>query len=576
MTFNPYQLSRAIYDRSIQKNLPIICFFYDSLCDSCKSFSKAVLSHPILQELLENDFIPVFLEVNCFPELWLRLIGDSDSYYHQVCSIDGIIFGNCKDSNTELILRNIVYYHENIASIQIEDKYGKKQYKPLIMDSQNKFHQKIERISEITLSSLLKNYDRMYGGWYNGHNPIKKHFPSSLEYLLLLYQRTRDNPLLQMIVQTLDSSYSGLYDPDAGGFYEYSVSRDWTTIGSYQKVLQTNVSVAKIYLHMFQISKDYRFRDILKESLEFINDQFWDESECLFTHSILTNDSEFIKNDYFITDSNCQVLLLFLDSNLSLEEQRYIPKVQKVIKRIEEGKTKYGIPHTLNEPKPDQFLLRDQAAFLQLLLNVYSLSGDISYLHKAEKMLEIIMSFYFDRQMNLFQDRLIRENDFGPFKQNIYSIQDNAVMINNLVTHSHFLNNPTYKEIAMRCVTSYYQNFGISRDSPFPSEFVIAAQRIIESPIELLIIGHLEEETDLIDRMLLEMKRIYDPFKIIQILDPIRDKALIEKKLSSIRIFKKPTCYVKVGDTISPPTFFPKEIALLLDTLLEAIKYTFE
>ncbi|MHA2239199.1 MAG: hypothetical protein ACXAB2_12630, partial [Candidatus Hodarchaeales archaeon] len=107
-------------------------------------------------------------------------------------------------------------------------------------------------------------------------------------------------------------------------------------------------------------------------------------------------------------------------------------------------------------------------------------------------------------------------------------------------------------------------------EAPFAPVFVVANQRLIESPIELIIIH--KEKHPIISKLLLEMKKIYDPFKIIQILNADFDSSIINEKIREERAFLQTMAFIKVGDTISPPAFYPNEISKMLQTLLEAIK----
>jgi len=69
-----------------------------------------------------------------------------------------------------------------------------------------------------------------------------------------------------------------------------------------------------------------------------------------------------------------------------------------------------------------------------------------------------------------------------------------------------------------------------------------------------------------------EMKKIYDPFKIIQILNSEIDTNIIDKKIREGQSYSRPRAYIKVGSAISPPAFYPTDISKMLQAVLEAIK----
>ncbi|MHA1227249.1 MAG: thioredoxin fold domain-containing protein [Candidatus Hodarchaeales archaeon] len=569
MTLKLYQPIKQNFEISLKEKKPVILIFSDEFCEFCSTFKENVLKNELVSKAIKEHFMPMILNVNQYPEFLDRFTMPSRFNIHEIFGLDRTILGTCVDSNDKSFLRNLEkYYSYYDPEPNFDYHYGSSFTEPLLEDYKE-FHKKINLIAEITLSCILKSYDKMFGGWHIGDGTFKTHFFSPIEYLILLYHRTCDSRFFEMIIKTLDAVTNGLYDLKNGGFYDFSNSRDWSIIGTYQKSLPLNTEIALNFLHMFQMTKAYKFLDLLKESLDFIVNNYYSEE--------LTQQDDTIKySKSFLTDSNCKVISLLLESKLSLEEQKFVPKIKASIDKLRTMKTDFGLPHSLSILVPNQYLLRDQSAYMSLLLKAYSYSGDISLLDESEKMLNMINSYYFDSNLNLFQDRLKTPEDFGPLKRSIYPIIENSLMIDNLITLSYFTNNKSYKELARRVVTSYYKNFGISRKSPFSPEFVISNQRLVESPIELLILGDLEKDSDVIERMLNEMKRIYDPFKIIQILDVNRDVELIHNKHPNLKVFDKATAYVKVDDTLSKPSFFPKDIALILDTLIKAIKYTFE
>ncbi len=572
-----FQPTKENWERSIRENRPIVFIFQDKLCTHCRSFASSMLSNPEVQQVLFSAFIPIFLDVYAYPELVDRY-SEMLEPKHPIHSLNGGFLGKCSSSSPKQFLRNLRELKRLQPQVQdhFQDLYGSHSFRTVILDNYQKFHEKLDLIAEISLSSILRRYDRIFGGWNLAVSPLKFHPSATLEFLLLLFHRSRDEQLLRIIIHTLNASIKGLQDSKVGGFYEFCLNRDWTEVGSYQKTIKNNAAIAMNLFHTYQITDDRKFLTVLQTTLDFIAKNLWDDSKSLFQTALLTHTGEKLINELTLTDNNCDTICLYLEVKEILEEilgkQYYFRKAIKALNVLNKIVSEFGLPHLLLDGIDYQFLLRDQVAYLNLLIKAYSFIGKNSYLQRAEQQLDIIMKYYFDRKIEIFKDRTAFENrDFGPLRKVLYPIRENARMVENLVTLSYLTSNPTYREIATRCVTSYYSNFGISRDAPYPPEFVIANQRLVESPIELLIIGAKE---DLVaQRMLLEMKKIYEPFKIIQQLDPNADRELISKKIPSRNHFQQSTAFVKIENTISPPAFYPKEISKLLHTLLEAIKY---
>lgn len=579
MITNLFPPDKVTWQTSLRENKPIIFFFHDNLCLNCQIFNEIIMSDPKVQKELRSNFIPIFLDIHKYPEFYDRYYETIGPVHHS-CSITGSLIGKCSHSSIQAFLGKLKQIRQLQPRVKdpFLDFYGSQaSFTTTILEESEKFHQKMNLIAEITLSSLLRTYDRIYDGW--NLDGVKIHPSKAIELLLLLYHRSRDLQLLNIIMPTLRASYKGLYDKKNGGYFECS-NRDWSHVISYQKTLDNNIAISKNLFHTYQITNDRQYLDIVDETLTFCIDKLWDESKGLFRFAILAHPEKSQINTGIFSRCNCETasFLLEVDEILGgiVGDKNYSSKVMQILNVLSKLETEFGLPHDLvarNERY--QFLFQDQTAYLELLLYVYSVTGRKLYLQKAENLLEIIMEYYFDRKIDLFKDRVaFPQNDFGPLDTVLYPIRENARMIENLVTLSYLEMNSTYREIALRCATSYYTNFGISSDEPYPPEFVIANQRLVESPIELLIIGSRENST--VHQMLLEMKRIYDPFKIIQILNPVDDIDLIHKKIPKRLTTKQPVAFIKIEDTVSPPFFYPKEISKKLNTLLEAIKIKFE
>ncbi|MHA1967761.1 MAG: hypothetical protein ACW964_08170, partial [Candidatus Hodarchaeales archaeon] len=544
------------------------------LCPQCNIFEKSILFDPEIEKFLFEHFIPMFIDVNEYPDLYDRY---SETVFpvHTIHSIMGGLLGDCTSiSSPHKFLSSLKQL--NLLKPRLTDfsyGFGIQPQNRIILDDSYHFHKKLDLIAEITLSSLLKRFDRMYGGWDLGG--IKFHPSSALEFLLLFYHRSRDEHLLSIIINTLRASFRGLKDRTKGGFFEYS-NRDWSSVGSRQKTLPNNIAIARNLFHAYLVTNDEYYLNIIHNILNFVFENLWTDSNKFFMFSIRENAESTLINDIYIAKPNCDICSFLIEAKEIIEENKgdmyYFPRIELTIENLKNATTENGIPHMLINSKINQYLLKDQTAYLDLILQQYTSNGDNNLLLEGEKMLKGTISNFLDENIGLFQDRIsFRDQDFGPLEKSLYPVRENAFMVDSLVTYSYLSAEPYYFDLATRCVTSYYSNFGISRDAPYPPEFVFANQRLIESPIELLIVGSPKDKT--VRKMLLEMKKIYDPFKIIQILDPENSERLIKKKLPDIQLSNKPAAFIKIENTISPPAFFPREISKMIQTILDAIPH---
>ncbi len=117
------------------------------------------------------------------------------------------------------------------------------------------------------LDYLRTAYDETHGGF--GAAP-KFPSPSNLEFLLSVYKRESDESLLKMVTRTLDiMAYGGIYDQIGGGFHRYSVDAKWL-VPHFEKMLYDNAQLAKIYLKVYQLTKQPQYRRVAEEIFGFI------------------------------------------------------------------------------------------------------------------------------------------------------------------------------------------------------------------------------------------------------------------------------------------------------------------
>lgn len=114
---------------------------------------------------------------------------------------------------------------------------------------------------------LLQRLDRRYGGF--GGAPK---FPAamSLDFLLRVYVRNRDQRLLDAVTLTLDGmGRGGIYDHLGGGFHRYSTDERWF-VPHFEKMLYDNALLSRVYLAAYQVTGRQRHREIVQETLSYV------------------------------------------------------------------------------------------------------------------------------------------------------------------------------------------------------------------------------------------------------------------------------------------------------------------
>ena len=117
---------------------------------------------------------------------------------------------------------------------------------------------------DAAFQGFAKYFDAANGGF--GGAP-KFPPPMSLEFLLRYWKRTGNANALEMVKKTCDKmAHGGIYDQLGGGFHRYTVDAIWLT-PHFEKMLYDNAQLARIYLHLFQATKDEFYKRIAVETL---------------------------------------------------------------------------------------------------------------------------------------------------------------------------------------------------------------------------------------------------------------------------------------------------------------------
>ena len=117
---------------------------------------------------------------------------------------------------------------------------------------------------------LKKRFDEEYGGFGSGMK-----FPEPMHYTLKLrnWAETGDEEVLHILDKSLTKmAEGGLFDQLGGGFHRYSTDRFWR-VPHFEKMLYDNGLLAKLFLDMFQATKQDIYRKIPEQIF------FWMESE---------------------------------------------------------------------------------------------------------------------------------------------------------------------------------------------------------------------------------------------------------------------------------------------------------
>ncbi len=113
---------------------------------------------------------------------------------------------------------------------------------------------------------LADRFDEDYGGFGSGMK-----FPEPMYYNLLLRHWAETGDSLGILDKSLTAmAEGGLFDQLGGGFHRYSTDRKWL-VPHFEKMLYDNGLLAKLFLDMFQATKQEIYQTIPRETFSWLS-----------------------------------------------------------------------------------------------------------------------------------------------------------------------------------------------------------------------------------------------------------------------------------------------------------------
>jgi uncharacterized protein len=173
-----------------------------------------------------------------------------------------------------------------------------------------------EPLSLGLLDAAFENFDRYFDRKNGGFGGAPKFPPAmSLEFLLRFHRRTGSETALEMVRKTCtEMAQGGIYDQLGGGFHRYAVDAVWL-VPHFEKMLYDNAQLARVYLHLFQATKDEFFRRIAVETLDYVRREMTGAEGGFY--STQDADSEGVEGKFFVwTPAEIEELLGAEDAQL--------------------------------------------------------------------------------------------------------------------------------------------------------------------------------------------------------------------------------------------------------------------
>ncbi len=520
--------SKEAFEKSKSENKPILLSISATWCHWCHVMDHDSYDNKDVSEFINESFIPVRVDTDKRPDINER--------YNQGGWPSTVFL----DENGQIITgATYVPAYDFLSMLgQISEFYKHRKNDILgklttvkTLQTTKKGELSDEIISSVS-KMLLESFDVSYGGF--GFEP-KFPMPETIELCLTNFLKTGANEptpeaskhtsvsagrqSLRMTTITLDSM-AFLQDKIEGGFFRYSVTRDWE-VPHFEKMLEGNAGIIRNYLLAYNLTKKEIYKTIALHALNYIKNNLRGENYFFASQDA---DEEYYKmkmeerkkakapfiDKTLYVNFNSMMIQAYLKAYLVLKDKFYLEFTEKVINNIIENcLDKEGLSHT---PDEKLYLLTDHARFALALIEAYEITQNKKYLDTAEELALIMLDKFFDKgESTSANDALaskhtsvkttgsfndISEEGEGHLKEKIKNINENSIAAEVFLRLSVHLKKENFRKISQQALESFagaYTNFSVHA-----SQYALVVEKLLHTR-EIHVYGIENIETLLID-----------------------------------------------------------------------------
>ena len=512
---------------------PVLLALTATWCHWCHVMDQTSYSDPRVIELINGRFIPVRVDVDQRPDLSARYNQGGFPSLAILDSEGAVIEGRIYTPPDDM-----VHLLESVTSSHHEGSYAAP---PL--DSPHDLPPQTP--PGASGRSVIQRIEALYDPLFGGLGDEPKQPPwDGIDLLLSLYQRNGEKRLRDMACRTLDGILDGLFDHKDGGFFRYSVSRDWK-VPHYEKMLVTNARSASSFLTAFQVTGRPAYKKAALGALDYLTTTLRDPATGLFWASQdageeyyrlpWKNRNSAVKpsiDTTLYTGWNALAAGALVHAFGVLGTPAYLKQATHVLETLwaEFRGESLGLTHMVGEPPGQTRFLIDHVLALSAYLDLYQATGDRAQLQRAEAMFEAIQHLFSDADGG-FYDVSRTEAQMPGLKP----VLENSLLAKALVELAAITEEERYFETARATLDaftgvvpgrSYLGPPGARKMEedeerlflPAASAWAMALDLMDSGPVHLVVVGDSSNRTT---RSLVKAAlRAKTPGWVVQVLDP--------------------------------------------------------
>jgi uncharacterized protein YyaL (SSP411 family) len=422
------------FDLAQREDKPILLSISAVWCHWCHVMDETTYSDPRVIQRINQEYVPVRVDNDQRPDINQRYNMGGWPTTAILTPVGEVITGTTY-VNPDQMLALLDQAHQFWVTNkdQIRDQLQNPDL-PALTEADGPDQEALNTI----MDAIRQQFDRAYGGL--GVMP-KFPQPDVWEFALVHFLATGDGSSAGMAVRTLDvMAGSNLYDQVAGGFFRYSTTREWT-IPHFEKMLEDNAQLAKLYLRAFQILGDDTYRQLVDHLLAWANrsllnpEGLWggsqdaDEEYYRLPPDARQQRSEPGIDPVIYTHANAQMASTQLLAASLINPTQYAPIALTALEALYDRMwdPDAGLYHADNGQ--ERFLpglLVDLAWFGHALVDGYEYTGDVVFLDRVHDLVAWADQHLWDG--HVYWDQLEQPQGLGRLKHRQQPLNENAVM----------------------------------------------------------------------------------------------------------------------------------------------------
>jgi len=365
-------------------------------------------------------------------------------------------------------------------------------------------------------------------------------------------------------------SAGGIYDREEGGFFRYSTTRDWS-IPHYEKMCEDNAKLLANYLEAYQVTGEKTFKETAQGILTYVDVNLSDQDNGGFYGS-QDADEEYYKlsrserrertppriDKTLYTNWNAMMISAYLLASVVLKNLSYRKFALRTVDLLLErsfSSRKGTYHHYFGGKRHLPGLLTDQASMIRCLIDAYQSTSDRKFLNYAETIAKFVLNNLWN-DAGGFYDRPKNAEALGALKTLDKPLDENSVVADAFLRLHYLTGREKYLELARRTLehlASSYQKYGI-----LEATYGLAVELYLH-PVQIHIVG--PKKHPVTRRFLKESLRVYNPLKVIEVLDPAADtERMANLKYSLTKTPKTYVCFEGTCTLVEDPEGISKKI----------------